>query len=221
MPAINLDLLRRKPTNLPAFCELLSLLIEGWGQFVLHGCPLGWDHEELLYNSVRMVPFHGTMLGLSGMTMHYPTQALRECDPSNYDTCFARVQGLTPNCNRIVKYLQHCLELCKKAIGASVEETSNATTDGQRTQPVLSAGIFSDELIASLPSKQRALINALHGKGRVKIDNVSHAVYRRQGARSVDTLLKLKDRTNARLAKEGLCCEIKKEGDTLLMSAIM
>jgi hypothetical protein len=65
--------------------------------------------------------------------------------------------------------------------------------------------------------KQRSLLMALRGKGKVPIDDVLKAVYGARGRDKLDALLKLKDRSNKALSQKRPAFEIKKEGETLAL----
>jgi hypothetical protein len=78
-----------------------------------------------------------------------------------------------------------------------------------------------DIFVASLHGNiQRKLLRALNGKGNVLIDEVLHAVYGSKDESKLEALLKAVQRANARLTEKNLNCEIRREGETLLLSPV-
>jgi hypothetical protein len=69
-------------------------------------------------------------------------------------------------------------------------------------------------------TKQRKLLTALDGNGKVSIDEVLLAVYESRSRNKLETLLKLKDRTNEALTKKLPSLEIKKAGETFCLTRI-
>jgi hypothetical protein len=81
-----------------------------------------------------------------------------------------------------------------------------------------SAGVAGDYL--DYPPKMRKLLFALRGRGKVSINDVRAAVYGPNSKIQNESLLRLKDRTNKRLATDGKPKEIKKAGETLELKPI-
>jgi hypothetical protein len=70
------------------------------------------------------------------------------------------------------------------------------------------------------PTKQRKLLTALDGNGKVSIDDVLLAVYEYRSRDKLETLLKLKDRTNEALTTKLTSLEIRRAGETLYLTPI-
>jgi hypothetical protein len=70
------------------------------------------------------------------------------------------------------------------------------------------------------PRRQRLLLLALTGKGKVPRGEVLLAVYPKNGQDRSDAFHKLITRTNAALAREGLGCEIKGKGDAMWLADV-
>jgi hypothetical protein len=80
---------------------------------------------------------------------------------------------------------------------------------------------LGDDVVVAISGKtQRALLRAVDGKGRVRITDVLRAVYSCKSERNLEALLKAKDRLNAKLAEMNLGCELRREGETLLLSRV-
>jgi hypothetical protein len=78
---------------------------------------------------------------------------------------------------------------------------------------------LSDDFVASLSGQtQRKLLRAVNGKGRVQIADVLTGVYGSRDTRKLEALLKAKDRVNRTLAEKNAGCELRREGETLILS---
>jgi len=87
--------------------------------------------------------------------------------------------------------------------------------------PPTQAAFFTlaEDFVSSLHgSKQRCLLRAVNGKGNVPIAEVLRALYGSND--KMEALLKAKDRLNAILAAKTKGCEVRQEGETLILSRL-
>jgi hypothetical protein len=68
--------------------------------------------------------------------------------------------------------------------------------------------------------KQRLLLSALNGKGNVRIVDLLKAIYGSQNSANTQAILKAKERLNETLAKKNMACEVRQEGETLVLSRL-
>jgi hypothetical protein len=81
--------------------------------------------------------------------------------------------------------------------------------------------LLAETFVASISGpRQRMLLRALNGKGNVPIADVLHSVYGSKDDSNLEALLKAKDRVNALLATENAGCELRREGETLILSLL-
>ncbi len=80
---------------------------------------------------------------------------------------------------------------------------------------------LSEDFVASLSGQtQRKLLRAVNGRGRVQIADVLSVVYGSRDTRKIEALLKAKDRVNRTLAEKNAGCELRREGETLILSRL-
>jgi hypothetical protein len=78
-----------------------------------------------------------------------------------------------------------------------------------------------DDYIAALSGNtQRKLLRAVNGKGTVPIADVLRAVYGSTDPARLDGLLRAKDRVNIRLAEDNKRYELRRKGETLILSPL-
>jgi hypothetical protein len=78
-----------------------------------------------------------------------------------------------------------------------------------------------ETLVDSLSGRtQRKLLRALNGKGNVRISQVLITVYGTDDAKNMEALLKAKVRLNQTLTELGAGYEVKKQGETLMLSRL-
>jgi hypothetical protein len=81
--------------------------------------------------------------------------------------------------------------------------------------------ILDDVFIVSVSGAiQRSLLKAVNGKGHVLITDVLKAVYAGKGKDKLAALVKAKNRLNAFLAAKDKSCELKRSGETLILSPL-
>jgi hypothetical protein len=153
---------------------------------------------------------------------HGPIQ--READ----DAFEAAVRAALPALDSLEGELTKFLDLLTIAPAAAFSQRA-AQRDGPDTiahpaakpQREETAGgiMLPEDRFLDFTGKQRKLLIALAGKGKVAIADVLRAVYNSMSRKNLDALLKLKDRANKALVSKRPSLEIKKEGDTLRLQS--
>jgi hypothetical protein len=104
---------------------------------------------------------------------------------------------------------------------ATGEQPADSTQE--RNEPTAPPTHFSlDETYIDSCSGQvqRKLLKALNGKGRVPIRDVLNAVYGASTNDRLPALLKAKDRVNRKLTNENKGCEVRQQGETLILATV-
>jgi hypothetical protein len=106
----------------------------------------------------------------------------------------------------------------QESTAAAVSSTARVTLTQER-HPHVPA--LSDDYVAATSGKrQRLLLRAVNGKGRVLIEDVLAAVYGSKDKRNLDALMKVKERVNRRLTQDDQGHEVRREGETLVLSTL-
>lgn len=130
MPAIN-TLRRTEPRTVPEFQEWLLLLITLLQRFVQRRGRT--RHAELLYDCLRMLPFHAYNVGLRRLPKP-PNHALKKLDPSDYNNSLRILDGSVPDCVPILKYLRSCLPLCTEVMGTQQAPSAQQASVPERSR---------------------------------------------------------------------------------------
>jgi hypothetical protein len=96
-------------------------------------------------------------------------------------------------------------------------ENNRAAKDVELPPPVTLDETFVDSLRGP---KQRKLLKALNGKGRVRISAVLSGVYGTEDSKNEGALLRTTSRLNGWLTEQNAGCEVRKEGGTLILSLL-
>jgi hypothetical protein len=117
---------------------------------------------------------------------------------------------------RQAEQLSQCMPAPAAPAGPSAR-THDKRQDGE----ALPVPMLSEDYIAALSGKtQRKLLRAVNGKGNVLIENVLLAVYGSKDKAKLDALMRAKDRVNRQLTMDGQGHEVRREGETLVLSAL-
>ena len=85
----------------------------------------------------------------------------------------------------------------------------------------IGAALLGEDFIASVSGRtQRAVLRAVNGQGSMPIVDVLISVYGSKDSKKLEALLKAKDRINQLLAAKNLNCELRRRGETMILSKV-
>jgi hypothetical protein len=123
----------------------------------------------------------------------------------------------------IARSLQDLLETARRTgrdEALEVVRAAAGTPAAANASPGQPFALSDEAVYAFSGNTQRRLLRAVNGKGHVPIAEVLRAVYGSTDNSNQEALLKAKDRLNGKLAEKGMGCELKREGETLILSRV-